>query len=166
MTKDFWQVLQTRDSIVINYLLMGDMIQSKHSMHQPSHQIQLEVANISRAFNLNFVVLFGSQASGATHKESDVDIGIYPENGCSDALLEQKFAALFKTSSVDIVNLKTAGPLLQKEIALKGKLLYAKDEKSFPLFQMYAVRAYYDFLPYLHLREQSLSQRIKKLSYE
>lgn len=121
---------------------------------------------ICQDFKIKFLVMFGSQASGSTHQGSDLDIAVYPEDGLanSEAKLEQKLAKLFNHPEIDLVNLKKAGPLLQKEVAVNGRVLYAQHEDSFLLFQMYAVRAYYDFAPYLRLREQLIQERLKNLS--
>lgn len=130
-----------------------------------NQSIKKDIEKLCKEFQLKFLVLFGSQASGKTHKKSDVDIGIYPENGVHDlAELEQKLASIFHTSHIDLVNLKEAGPLLQKEVALKGNILYEKEKASFSLFQMYAVSAYYDFQPYLKLREKVVQDWINKHS--
>lgn len=124
------------------------------------------LAAICREFHLKCLVLFGSYAAGTTHKTSDVDIAVYPENGFEEnaARLEQKLARIFRNPHIDLVNLKTAGPLLQKEAAFNGTLLYTRDEDTFPLFQLYAIRAYYDFAPYFHLREKTIKQRLNKFS--
>lgn len=127
-----------------------------------------DLRRICEDFQLRFVVLFGSGVSGAIHRESDLDIAVYPENGFEEkaSKLEHELGKLFKNPRIDLINLKTAGPLLQKEVAVSGKILYARDKESFPFFQMYAVKAYYDFSPFLRLRQQAVADRINKFSHE
>lgn len=127
---------------------------------------KIVLEKICHQFELRFLVLFGSQATGNIHSESDLDIAIYPENGFErdEAELERALVKLFSHPEIDLINLKKAGPLLQKEVALNGKVLYAKDEDSFLAFQSYAMRAYYDFSPYLKLREKLITERINNLS--
>ena len=36
-----------------------------------------EMAEIAEKYGLDFIVLFGSQATGRTHPKSDVDIGLH-----------------------------------------------------------------------------------------
>lgn len=127
-----------------------------------------ELEQLCKKFRIKFLVLFGSQISKKTHKESDIDIAIYPAKDVSEknkSKLEKELARLFKNPNIDLVNLKTSGPLLQKEVVIKGKLLYAEDKESFPLFQMYAMSAYYEFQPYLELREKTIEEKMKKLTH-
>lgn len=140
---------------------MGNPVQNRIQI-----PVQKELKKICEKFQIKFLILFGSQASKKTHKESDVDIAIYPEGKKFEKnthAFEEKLAKIFKNPNIDLINLKTTGPLLQREVVTNGKLLYAMDKESFSLFQMYAISAYYEFEPYLKLREKMIGKNIKTL---
>ena len=56
---------------------------------------KLALAAVSREFNLTLILLFGSQATGHVHAQSDTDIGIYRKSG---RLTYGEFKALYTLS--------------------------------------------------------------------
>ncbi|NQY63713.1 MAG: nucleotidyltransferase domain-containing protein [Alteromonadaceae bacterium] len=82
--------------------------------------------------NVKLIYLFGSQASGQQHGNSDWDLAILNDTKL-DPLnrwqLSEKLAELLKTD-VDLVDLKEASTVLQMQIVTKGSLLFDKNNDS------------------------------------
>lgn len=97
---------------------------------------------------LQAAYLFGSQADHTGHPDSDVDIAILlsPEQSrqVSQAYLFQVRLELEKISqkNVDLINLRTANTVLQKEVIATGVRIYCSDEYAAELFEMLAFSAY------------------------
>lgn len=121
-----------------------------------------EVAKkIAEERGLSLVLLFGSQARGKTHRGSDFDFGVLGERRFSPleiADLVFSFSQAFKLSNVEIADLKSAPPLLMKEMFKDGLLLYEKESLLFLNFKIYAVRRYTESKPLLELRRVQLER--------
>ena len=104
--------------------------------------IKPKIAKLAEKYGLSLVLLFGSQATGKTHPRSDVDIAylsekpvdLMEESAISVALMD-----IFKTSFIDLVSLRNASPLLQKEIADNATVVY-ESKKS--LFNEFIINAF------------------------
>lgn len=112
----------------------------------------------------SLIILFGSRATGAAGKKSDVDIAILDTHQLS---LKEK-SAYAETASkeigaseddIDIVDLWTASPLLQHEIARHGKLLHG-DEFLFERFKILAWKRYLDTAKFRKMREKTLHANV------
>ena len=111
---------------------------------------------LNKIFKKNQVVLaylFGSEARGESHKESDVDIGVLFDKKVNpkDYLkLEGKliafFSEIYSRKEINIVNLNIASPLLKQAAILEGKPLYIRSETDRILFQIKTLREYEDYL--------------------
>lgn len=121
-----------------------------------------ELKKIAKKFNLRFIVLFGSAATKKTHKESDIDIAVYPEKKLpfkKEVELRYELSSLFQRE-IDMSFFDRAPPLLLGQIARYGKLL-AGDKKIYQNFRIQAVKEYLDFEPYFLLREKKVKQLVK-----
>ena len=70
-------------------------------------------AAIAEENGLSLVLLFGSQATGKTHKESDIDVAYLsdkPLDLMAEARLIEDLRPIFRSNAVDIVDLKKAPP--------------------------------------------------------
>ncbi|MBU4481088.1 nucleotidyltransferase domain-containing protein, partial [Patescibacteria group bacterium] len=97
--------------------------------------------------------LFGSEARGASHKESDIDIGVLFDKkvGPEDYLKQEGkligfFSGIYPKKEINIVNLNIASPLLKQAAILEGKPLYIRSETDRILFQIKTLREYEDYL--------------------
>jgi predicted nucleotidyltransferase len=93
---------------------------------------------------LELVVLFGSQVTGRASARSDVDLAV---RCTGPADLDSIYAALagrLRTSRLDLVDLRRAGPLLMFEVARTGRLLFEHQPGVFREFQSLASRRYAD----------------------
>ena len=100
--------------------------------------------------DLQLIVLFGSQAKETATARSDWDIavkktpGTYP--GMQFFTLQKKIADVLEISfdKIDLIDLRTASPLLSFAIAREGKPLYEEIPGTFRVFQVKASKVYAD----------------------
>jgi len=96
---------------------------------------------------LRIAVLFGSRARGSARADSDVDIAILPER---DFTLgeENELAASLSSAvgvEVDLVRLDRADPLLAREVAVTGSVLFESRPGAFAAFRAGAISEWLDF---------------------
>lgn len=116
-------------------------------------------ATVARKFGLSLVVLFGSQATGHTHRQSDIDIAIQSEQPLSISELitiADEIERAARAGPVEIVDLTHAPPLLLKAVAAEGVVLYESNPSEFARFQMYAIKRYIEAKPLFEMRKQAL----------
>lgn len=120
------------------------------------------LAEVADRYDLDLVLLFGSQAKGTARKGSDTDIAVHttrpgfgrdPE---ADAAWEMDLfdalaAAIKAPDGIDLVVLNRAGSTLQFQVARHGTPLYARRAGGVHAFRSYAARRYDD--------DQKLRQR-------
>jgi len=114
--------------------------------------------------------LFGSEARGASHQESDIDIGILFDkkvNSEQYLLLEGKsiefFSEIYPKKEINIVNLNIAPPLLKQTVILEGKSLYARNKINQIFFQIQTLKEYEDYLHLSNIYNQFLELKLKNL---
>lgn len=96
-----------------------------------------KLEELAKRFRIHFILLFGSKAEGKDIAESDTDIALYAYHVLSE---EEKINIAFelsfilKTENIDLVDIKTAPPLLKKKIFDNYKALFVKD--PFLLYQI------------------------------
>jgi len=125
------------------------MDQNTQSMQAQSVLTQNVVEQIKsvlvKKLEPSFIILFGSQATGATHSESDVDLAFYkPECDMSvyDVFsLASELASLVK-ADVDLINLSEASTVFKAQIFATGKPLYIANQFEFDKYQMNVMSMY------------------------
>lgn len=111
---------------------------------------RIDFASLARRDNLRLIVLFGSQASGRTHPESDVDVAVWlakPLRPAQRTRLWADLSALFQ-ADIDLTVLNRAEPLLLNQVATRGRLLYECKRGEWQNFKGYAFRYYQDSQKY------------------
>lgn len=108
------------------------------------------------------VYLFGSVASGKTHAESDIDLGIYPRH---PSLRSQKLDILADLTrsgfnNVDLVFLDTPDVIVRFEAVRQNRLVYCAPNFDPGAFYSLTLRQYFDFVPYLKIQREAYKQRI------
>lgn len=107
-------------------------------------------AELAHKYNLKLMVLFGSRVSGRAHKESDYDVAYLSKEELS---LEEESGFMYGLMPilrirderlVNIVDMKTAGPLMLYSITQKGILLFESGASTFFRLKLYAWRAFID----------------------
>jgi len=95
-----------------------------------------------------FAYLFGSHARGEAGKLSDIDVAVYldpslPKDAMWDTFLDIVSHLSFRDVEVDVILLNTASYRLAFE-ALRGKLLFSRDEGMRKEFIYRTLRTYLD----------------------
>ena len=132
---------------------------------QLTDEQQKDLCKATETYGLSLIVLFGSAATGKTHKGSDIDIAVRAKDELSlmdEARLIGEFCKLFKRNDVEIVNLAHAQPLLLREIATNGRPLFQENPFLFGRFQIYALRRYFEAAPIFKMKEQQLEAFLSK----
>ncbi len=122
-----------------------------------------KIKNIAKKYDLNLLLLFGSQAKDKKflHKESDFDIAYRSKKDLSGKEiidLNCDFIDFFHCDRIDLVDLKKDNPLLKYEIAQNSKLLYG-EEIDYLEFKALAFRKYVDSQPLFKLQDILIKKR-------
>ena len=95
----------------------------------------------------DFIMLFGSQATGETHPESDTDLAFYKrEHHLSPYdifMLAGELADITKTS-VDLIDLNKASTVFKMQIFGNGEALYVKSNYQLNGYETNVFRMYAD----------------------
>ncbi|MBM4275553.1 MAG: nucleotidyltransferase domain-containing protein [Deltaproteobacteria bacterium] len=109
---------------------------------------------------VSLVYLFGSQATGQTGPESDIDIGVLLdrdlENPETQAVMHYELARLLKTGKVDLIWLRQAPMELAFAVISQGRLLYERDVAHRVEYESYVMGRYYDYLPILRAQRDEI----------
>ena len=127
--------------------------------HTSAERPQL-VTRLTRALEPRVEILeaylFGSQARGDAHRQSDVDVAVYIDKSLADeghwgyrAELTTSLMNALGTNDVDVVVLNQAPPLLYHRVLRDGVLLVTRDLQATTTRAGYALSRYFDFLPQL-----------------
>jgi uncharacterized protein len=94
--------------------------------------------------DLELLILFGSAAGGRRRATSDVDVAVRCDAAADLDALFMALAPRLKSSRLDLVDLRGAGPLLAFEVARSGQVLFERSPGAFRTFQSLAARRYAD----------------------
>ena len=108
------------------------------------------LSELANEYELKLIVLFGSQVSGRTHQESDYDIAFLSDRELS--LSEQSglggglmpILRIKDERLVNMVDIKTAGPLMLYSITGKGQVLFERKPSFFLSLKLYAWKVFAD----------------------
>jgi uncharacterized protein len=116
------------------------------AVHPPASDVRrASFANLgSELPDLDLLVLFGSAARGRMRRMSDVDVAVQCDAAADLDALFMALAPRLKTSRLDLVDLRHAGPLLAFEVARSGQVLFEREPGVFRTFQSLASRRYAD----------------------
>lgn len=117
--------------------------------------MQRAVETLAKKYRIATVILFGSQATGKVHSQSDTDIAVVflkKPTLNQELKLRQEFAKIFKTE-IDLVDLEHAAPLILKEITTNGKVLHGS-MSQFQDLQFRAFQRFEDYKYYIELQNK------------
>ena len=91
-------------------------------------QTVASLACLAKHEELELAILFGSCARGRAHRDSDLDIAVFPRNPLNSAALQSLSDELAMVSGrpIDIVDLSYTNGTLLRQILLYGKVLFSK----------------------------------------
>ena len=99
---------------------------------------------------VQLIILFGSRAKGTTTARSDWDLAVAKTPGSYAGMqyfvLQEKISELLEISfdKIDLIDLRTASPLLSFAVAREGQPLYESIPGMFRVFQVKASKVYAD----------------------
>ena len=120
------------------------------SMIVIDHTKKKMLGELANKYELKLIILFGSQVSGRTHKESDYDVAFLSEKELS---LEKESGFMYGLMPilkirderlVNIVDMKTVGPLMLYSITNKGQVLFERKPSLFLSLKLYAWKVFID----------------------
>jgi len=122
-----------------------------------------------QAREIDLCILFGSQATGKTHANSDVDIALF---SATNPNLRKHLLHLIGEAEdrfgdpIDLVIIEEdTDPVLRLEVFQHGKPLYESQPGLFIEQKILAVKIYDDTEPLRRIRDRVLAQRILALKY-
>ena len=125
--------------------------------------IKEKAAEFAKKSDLDLLVLFGSQVSGKTHKNSDYDFGFIsaqPKSFEEQVRMEFELSEILKIGKIDLVDLKKAPPLLMKNAALNSVLFYQKKSTLYATFKIYALKLFAEAKRLFEIREIAIQKFI------
>lgn len=121
---------------------------------------------LAARYKLQILTYFGSFVTEHYRADSDIDIAYLSENPLT---AEQKIG-LFKDlviahrkSDIDLVDLRTAEPILRYEIATKGKPAFEQEEGLFDRYALFYIKQMYELRPVIQERMRLLMREIEEL---
>ena len=122
------------------------------------------LSRLARRYGLQLIVMFGSQVTGRTHPESDVDIAVLPERGRRFNWLRfySDLVPVMANDRLDIVNLRRCPPLLAWNVAREGLLLYAADAADWDRFRIRAMKEFEDVKRFDEYRLRSIDRSLRE----
>lgn len=132
-----------------------------------SQNLKSSIRALAEKYNLTLVLLFGSQAGGVIHKESDVDIAFVPERTLSvndEVRINYELTAVFGRNDIDTVNMRTAQPLLLQQIMDGATVLYEKTGLEFSRYEAYAQRRFREAQPLFEIHRHELDRYLQSSS--
>lgn len=124
-----------------------------------------KIKKIAQKYNLEMVLLFGSQVNGRAKPNSDIDIAYSAQKLLSTNEkidLNNDLCDFFKKDIIDQVDIKNANPLLLYEISQNSKLIFGK-EIDYLEFKAFAFRNYIDSESLFKLEDLLIRKRHKEL---
>jgi predicted nucleotidyltransferase len=115
-----------------------------------SPALDLIVAALQSGPPLRFAMLFGSAAKGTQRTDSDIDIGIVPEDpelSLAEELTLQTELSRVSGRQVDLVRLDRASTILRWQVVRYGRTLVEADPFAAARFRAETVADYLDFVP-------------------
>jgi len=116
---------------------------------------------ITKKFSIYFLLLFGSKAEGTDRPESDVDIAVYADHVLSEeekVNLAFELSLILKTENIDLVDIKSAPPILKRKIFENYKILYLKEPFIFYQVEISSLKEYDESKILYEMRDERLKE--------
>ena len=109
-----------------------------------SEKIRNKLAPLFKDEELQLVLLFGSNVSGKTHKQSDIDLAFLFDRPIDTLALTNTIIQLLHNDNVDVIDLSRTSPLLRFSVVKNSIILYENQQGKFNDFFSLAFRIYID----------------------
>ena len=122
-------------------------------------KIKPQIKSLAEKYGLGLVMLFGSQVTGKTHKESDFDVAYLSDKKLSFEDEGRVIIDLAKIIGarderlVNLCNIKKAGTLLLKEIFDRHQTLFCADLNVYDSYKIFSVKNFIESRPLFDLRD-------------
>lgn len=126
--------------------------------------LRQQLEPIRQQYNLKLILLHGSQVTGQTHDQSDIDIAVLKQQRQQRLQLlnlYQDFKQIFKSDQVDVAVLNGINPVALKAMTDQAVVL-AGDKQDFHQLQLKALHLYNDYLPILRQERQFLLKQFRQ----
>ncbi len=123
-----------------------------------------KLKDIAKRYKLELILMFGSRVSNNIHSESDIDIAVYGKHILSEKekiALIVEFSNIFHKDKIDIVDIKTASPLLKREIFKSYKVLYQKTPMLLHQLELVSIYEYKESEILYQIRRERLQEFIR-----
>lgn len=114
-----------------------------------------------------FAYVFGSQITGKTTFESDVDLALYLDEKCEDPFekrisLIEKLQGILK-KYVEVIILNEQKSIFFKFVIIKeGKAIFERSHEKRVDFELKTMQEYYDFQPFIEEYNKAYLERALK----
>lgn len=134
-----------------------------------TESLKLLSEELSKEKDILFAYIFGSQATGKTHVESDIDLAVYlepfPENTFERRLeLIDKISQITGFNKIDLVILNEAPLLLIHSVMQTGKLLFCKDPGKRIRFMAKKLTEALDFDIHLRIYRDAIKKELERIN--
>jgi predicted nucleotidyltransferase len=122
---------------------------------------------IVQKFGIRLIVLFGSVVRGATHAESDIDLGVLTSRPLTFNQRLKLWGALSPLFNieVDLVVLNHANPVLAFEVASTGDLLFENKPNTWDNWKSFSFRQYWDTEKFRNDLSRFITRRAEEMSH-
>lgn len=131
-----------------------------------SEKQQKRIDELAKKYHLKLILLFGSRATGKTHKESDFDVAYLPSSNLSfdeETDINFQFIGIFSHDRIDTVDMRKASPLLLFGIFKNCQILFAEDNLIFYRYRAYIFKKYIEAESFYEQKYTKLKKLIKQL---
>lgn len=126
-----------------------------------------EYKKIAQKYDLDLLIVFGSQANNTKNHLSDLDLAFFRLKSFSpeeENNLAEDLMYLHKRADIDIINIKNnPNALLRYQIFMEGKPLYEKKKELFKKMRWQAYIDFEDFKRFYKEKEKLLDKKIQNL---
>lgn len=127
---------------------------------------QQNINGIAEEYSLKLLIYFGSYGTSLYNNDSDIDIAFLSVDSLSESekikLLED-LIKIHRKSEIDLVDLRTAEPILRYEIAVNGRVLYEKEEYLFERYRLFYIKRFYELKPVIEEELKNISMAIREV---
>lgn len=124
-----------------------------------------EIVILAEKYGITLLILFGSQATGKTHADSDADLAFVSKRKLGPREIAEcafNLSSLVEFSQIELIDIRHASPLLLKNIAMAGIVVYEAEPQTFARFRIYAIKCFMEAQTILSLRTTSLNAFLSK----